>query len=358
MRFLVLAYGAIGKTPRSSRLTAMTPIGSASDDTGRRAATRVLGIVALALRLMGLPKLLLAVTRLHQGANDVGPTAMGVESHRVEGWPKHGRRRDGSGEICNQSYSPAMSNAHCSQGKLHSDPSEGEVNDTSQKNPTNESKPRRDTEDRERYGISDCPFERSALVHGQPSSPTSIRPLHGPKSGRGAPYRPWPLSDRRSKCLPNWIPIFASRAGNALSPFGPAPVAIRIALRRIRIEAGLWHRRRAYSADRLRAAELEHSELGRSRPALSGRIVAGRFSRSPFRPSAVRATRGWEPEANPIPLMCSQPPHSVVYSATAPDQPQSGLNGGPSRAMSYFSNSAAMTSRSGWAPREIGPNSS
>src|SRR5450759_1228695 len=67
---------------------------------------------------------------------------------------------------------------------------------------------------------------------------------------------------------------------------------------------------------------------------------------------------GWEPEANPIPLMCSQPPRCVVYLATAPDQPQLGLNGGPSRAMSYFSNSAAMTSRSGWAPREIGPNSS
>jgi hypothetical protein len=71
-----------------------------------------------------------------------------------------------------------------------------------------------------------------------------------------------------------------------------------------------------------------------------------------------KSNPGWEPEANPIPLTCSQPPPCVVYSATALDQAQSGLNGGPSRAMSYFSKSAPMTCRSGWAPREIGPNSS
>jgi hypothetical protein len=45
----------------------------------------------------------------------------------------------------------------------------------------------------------------------------------------------------------------------------------------------------------------------------------------------------------------------IRHSAT---QVQSGLSEGPSRVMSYFSKSAAITSRSGCAPREIGPNSS
>jgi hypothetical protein len=56
---------------------------------------------------------------------------------------------------------------------------------------------------------------------------------------------------------------------------------------------------------------------------------------------------GWESERNLIPSHVLPAATVRGLFRTAADQAQSGLNGDPSKAMSYFAKSAAMTSRSG-----------
>jgi hypothetical protein len=66
--------------------------------------------------------------------------------------------------------------------------------------------------------------------------------------------------------------------------------------------------------------------------------------------------RGLAARANLTLRAASRPRQDT--SATAVHEPQSALNGGPSRVISYFSKMAAIAARSECSLREIGPNSS